>query len=208
MFSSACSRHPCIRDAVAAIDALHLDLGILDYSAILHVEAPDLAQVTGVSRIDSQELRDDSEPAAGVQGSVRQVETLLPQPLWVKVATVFVANALIIVWPSIRGDIAPLQTSDVAGVRGEGCCAAVGLPNIHLTAASAMLFDVRPWLLSTWGALSSVGGILGTICSTRKLAHINVEGKLPIRKRESLVSRPTREKGKRGGTPGWFQSSC
>ena len=136
-----------IRGAVAAIDALHLDLGILDYSAILHVEAPDLAQVTGVSRIDSQELRDDSEPAAGVQGSVRQVESLLPQPLWVKVATVFVANALIIVWPSIRGDIAPLQTSDVAGVRGEGSCAAVGLPNIHLTAASAMLFDVRPWLL-------------------------------------------------------------
>ena len=112
-------------------------LGVLVHLSVLDVEALDLGQAA--ARAD--ELRDNGHLGLGVEGGAGAVEVLDAHAVAVEVAAILVAHALVAVVAvaAVSRGCASDETSALAGVGSVGGRDAVGLPDVHLGAASAGL---------------------------------------------------------------------
>mmetsp|Transcript_61394 Transcript_61394/g.190297 ORF Transcript_61394/g.190297 Transcript_61394/m.190297 type:complete len:520 (-) Transcript_61394:182-1741(-) len=161
---------PLLRQAHLLVDGIAgkavkiLDLGVVDELAVLHVEPPNLHEVSRVCPIVGQELRHDGDGLRGVDLEVgaRTVEVLVAKPEVVVITTVFVADALVAAAaialcfsaalavgrrvPALEA-LALQRPLVVASVRREGRGVLVGLPDVHLGAADAPVPLGPPLLL-------------------------------------------------------------
>mmetsp|Transcript_108476 Transcript_108476/g.324390 ORF Transcript_108476/g.324390 Transcript_108476/m.324390 type:complete len:519 (+) Transcript_108476:545-2101(+) len=143
--------------AVEAIEVL--DLGVLNDLPILHIQPPNLLEVSGVCAVVSQELRYHCHGLGGVDRESRAVpvEVLVPEAEMIKIAAVLIADALVAaatvtLWLSAAGAVlgrvtalvrpgalATQRPDSAAGVRSEGRGLPVCLPDVHLGAARAVV---------------------------------------------------------------------
>ena len=114
--------------------------------SILHVEAANLLQLTIVLAIVRQKLGHHSHWFQGIDGEARTfpIEAAVSVPEGVDVAAIFVAKTLValilVIVTTLNAftHVLPLSRN-VAWVRGIGSCHVVGLPNIHLGTAGAIV---------------------------------------------------------------------
>lgn len=128
-----------VGDGVAGGHASDVDLGVLDDLAALHVNAADLAERARGGTGVRDELGHDGHLGARVDGEALAVERLVAHAEGVEIATVGIADALV---PAVDGAVfasAAVHARDGAGVRGVGGRDGVGLPDIHLIAARAVV---------------------------------------------------------------------
>eukprot|EP00411_Alexandrium_monilatum_P052056 CAMPEP_0175424174 /NCGR_PEP_ID=MMETSP0095-20121207/48643_1 /TAXON_ID=311494 /ORGANISM="Alexandrium monilatum, Strain CCMP3105" /LENGTH=495 /DNA_ID=CAMNT_0016723457 /DNA_START=9 /DNA_END=1493 /DNA_ORIENTATION=- len=130
-----------ISDCVAT-DARDRGVRVLDDTAVLDIEALNPGQLARVGAICGVELRDNLDRPAGVHNVSRAVavEGPVPHPVGVEVATILVAVPVetFFAIPARRA-FTLHGARDAAGVRGVGCRLAVGLPDVHLGTAEAVL---------------------------------------------------------------------
>lgn len=139
-------------DGVAR-DTLDLGLRVGDNSAVLDVEALDLAEGTGLITSVGDELGDNSEDGAGVNGPTITIEFLVTHAVGVEVAPIRVARAgvtLIRVSTTAASVSAHNLAGVIAGVRSVGSCHGVGFPDIHLRAASAVASNTSVGVVIRW----------------------------------------------------------
>ena len=145
-----------VGDGVAA-DAGPGRLGVGDHLAVLHVEALDLLEGAAGGAVVGDELGDDGELALGVDGHARTVEGLVALAEGVEITSVGVAGAAVAVGAvGATAGVAAAHhlAGGVAGVRSEGRGDAVGLPDIHLRAAGAVVASTRIGIIG--GGLPSI----------------------------------------------------
>ena len=129
-----------VSDGVAGVDSGDGDLGVLDDFAVLDVETTDLGEVTGAGPVRGNELGDDGEFLAGVDGLAFTEEGLVTHTEGVEVASVFVADTTVtIVAVTTLSAGASGLTVGAANVRGVCGSVGVGFPDIHLAAAGTVL---------------------------------------------------------------------
>lgn len=179
-----------------ARDTSNVGLGVLNDLAVLDVETLDLAEIaSGVL----DELGDDGELGAGVDGLALTVEGGVAHAVRVEVATIGIAGTAIAVGgvgTAAGVTLAHVLVDGGAGVGSEGGRDLVGLPDIHLRAASTVVTNTsvrvvgggRPALnvtntvdvLEITGALSVAvtGTVLGTslVGGVLGLATIKIHG--------------------------------
>lgn len=129
---------PGIGDGVLVGEAGNGGDRVGDDDAILDVEALDLGEIAG--RV-LQELGDNGELLCGIDSLALAVEGLVAHAVSVEIASIGIANTAIAV--SAVGTtaaiaLAPALADGGAGVRSEGGSHVVGLPDIHLRAASTI----------------------------------------------------------------------
>ena len=110
--------------------------------AILDVETLDLGQGAGVSSVISQKLGNESEWGVGIDDATRAIEGLISLAESIEVTSIGVAGtaiSVVTVCPTARVSSAPDLPGLVAWVRSECRRDAVGLPNVHLSTARAMI---------------------------------------------------------------------
>mmetsp|Transcript_84517 Transcript_84517/g.247894 ORF Transcript_84517/g.247894 Transcript_84517/m.247894 type:complete len:470 (+) Transcript_84517:174-1583(+) len=220
-------RRPCVLELIlvratifvgqrVSLHALNGRLGVLDHSAALHVDAADLLQVTIVSAVGRDELRDDGDNLVCPHRAAVAPEVLAAHSVGVEVAAVLVADALVLV-PLISITAVHVLALDVAcclaGVHGERLGLAVPLKEVYLWAAGAVgpvhvglavdeVGAVRAVRVAVAGAelgacfvvalalapiLLHVHQVDGSVDPARQAADVNVEGKLAVLKLEDLV---------------------
>jgi hypothetical protein len=109
-------------------------LGVLVHLAVLDVEALDLGQAGA----GADELGDDGHLLLGVEGGAGAVKVLRTHAVAVEVAAILVADTLVaVVAVTAVGARAGNNTRALAGVGSVCGRDAVGLPDVHLSAASA-----------------------------------------------------------------------
>ena len=119
-------RAEVLGDRVDAVDAGDLRERVLDDLAALHVDAADLGEGTGGRVVGGQELRDDREGLARVDGHALAEESGVTHAVRVEVTAVAVAHASVARAVSARAT--SLRDSS-ARVGSEGSRIVVGLPN-------------------------------------------------------------------------------
>ena len=127
-------------DRVARVSR-DLGLGVREDLAVLHVEALDISEL---ARSVSVELRHDSHLLIRVDGEPGTVEGLVALAPGVEVAAVRVAGAAVaVVGVGPAAAVARANVGRVVGtgVRRVGRALAVGLPDVHLSAASTQVAD-------------------------------------------------------------------
>ena len=125
-------------DGVDGVDSGDVDVGVLDHLAVLDVDAADLRESSGGGVVAGQELGDNCERLGSVDGHAGAQESGVAETEGVEVTTVGVAETCV---PSAVITGAASLTVGRARVRGKGSSDAVGLPDIHLTAASTKAAD-------------------------------------------------------------------
>lgn len=120
-----------------------VDLAVLDDLAVLHVDAADLLERARRGAGVGEELGDDSHLLSGVDGLSRAVERLDAHTERVEVAAVGVAGAGVAA-AGARATTASVARATrlldvVAWVGGDGGGYRVGLPDVHLVAATAVV---------------------------------------------------------------------
>ncbi len=112
-----------------------VDLRILDDTTILDIDTTDLGECAGGGVVVSEELSDNSEFAAGIDGHALAEEVLDTHTEGVKITTVGVTNTI---EPALDGAVfagAASLTAHGARVGSVGSRNRVCLPNVHFTTA-------------------------------------------------------------------------
>lgn len=127
-----------VGDGVDGVNSWDGNGGVLDDLAILNVETTDLVEVTVGSTVSRDELSDDGELAACVDGHTFAKESLVAHTEGVEIASVLITNSSVplVVVTAVSARAFGL-TVDGARVRSEGSGIVVGLPNVHLGTASS-----------------------------------------------------------------------
>jgi hypothetical protein len=123
-------------DGVDGVDAGDVHSRVLDGLAVLDVDAADLRERTGGGVVVRQELGHDGERLAGINGETVAVECGVTHTEGVEVAAVSVTET------SVPGAVVARAAGllgNSARVRSVCSSIAVGLPNIHLTAAGTVV---------------------------------------------------------------------
>lgn len=125
-----------VGDGVDSVDSGNGDGGVLDDLAVLDVKTTDLVEVAVGCAIGGDELGNDSELAAGVNGHTLAEERFVAHAERVEVTSVLVAKAGVplVVITALSTRALGLAV-DGTGVRSESSSIVVGLPDIHLRAA-------------------------------------------------------------------------
>lgn len=124
-----------VGDGVDRIDAWDAGSRVLNDLAILDIDAADLGESTGRGVVVRQELGDNGEGFAGVNGEVLAEEVLVTHAEGVEVATVTVAKTGV---PRTLGVGAASLSGRRARMGSVGGGIVVSFPDIHLRAASAI----------------------------------------------------------------------
>lgn len=122
-------------------------LRVGDQLAVLNVEAPDLCEWV------ANELGDDSEHLAGVDGHAAAVESRITHAVRIEVASIRIASASIAsgrVCTSAGVASAHGLCDGVARVGCYGCRDCVRFPNVHLGAARAMVSNSSILVVGRW----------------------------------------------------------
>lgn len=117
-------------------------VGLRNDFAVLDVEALDLAEGAGVSTVISEELRHNSEGLGGVDNLARPVERSVAHAVRVEVTAVRITLSRIAVGRVCATAVIPIAhrlSWRVAWVRSDRIGDAVGFPDIHLSAARAVV---------------------------------------------------------------------
>ena len=131
-----------VSDRVEALST-DIDVAALNHFPILDPQAPDLGELPVIGAVAGDELRNHGKGAGRIDGKVgvRAKESLVAQSVWVEIAAVFVADSSV---PLTRGIVSTLGSVasglplDGADVRRVCSRDAVGFPDVHLGAASAV----------------------------------------------------------------------
>lgn len=127
-------------DGVGGVDAGDTRHAVGDDCTVLDVEAADLSEVAAGGAVVGNELGDDGELLAGVDGHALAEEGLVAHTEGVEVATIGVTEAVVpVVTLAALSTRAASLDIDSAGMRGECSTHGVGLPDVHLVAASTVL---------------------------------------------------------------------
>jgi hypothetical protein len=145
-------------------------LGVGDDLAVLDVETLDLVEDTIGSL---EELGDDGELGLGVDSHARSVEVLDTLAVRVEVASIGIASTGITggrVSTTAGITLATVLADSGARVRSVGGRDGVGLPDIHLSAARAVLADTSVLVVGRGSPLSRVGLTVDELEITRALS--------------------------------------
>lgn len=157
-------------DGVAS-DASNLGLRVLNDLAVLDIEALDLTEIA--SRV-LEELGDDGELLGGIDGLALTVEGGVTHAVRVEVATIGIAStaiAVVGVGTTARVALAHVLVDGGAGVGSESGRDLVGLPDIHLRAASTVVTDT---------SVGIVGGGIPTLNVTNTVDVLEITGALSV----------------------------
>ena len=133
-----------IGDGVDGVDAWDVDYAVLDDLAVLDVDAANFREVAVGGSVGRDELSDNGELPAGVDGLAFTEEGLVTHTEGVEVASVFVADTTVtIVAVTTLSAGASGLTVGAANVRGVCGSVGVGLPDIHLVTTGAVLARAR-----------------------------------------------------------------
>lgn len=160
-----------ISDGIDWVNSRNLDSWVLVDPATLDPLAADLNKVTIVSAIMSDELSDDGELLVGVEGETgaRTIEVPVAHAPWVDVASVLVADTVVTLVRGVvtaRRALATVEAVSRASVGSVGVGVVVGLPDIHLGAASSVLARAGILVLGRW--LPSLGVGLSSLVNISK----------------------------------------
>jgi len=139
------------------VDSWYVDVGVLDDLAVLDVEATNLAEGAGCGTVAGDELGDDCELLGSVDGHALSVEGLVTHTEGVEVTTIGIANTGVAVGGTTSIAFAASLLVDCARVRSECSSVVVGLPDIHLVAASTVLTGSCVYVGGGCGPSSRVG---------------------------------------------------
>lgn len=115
-------------------------MGVLDDFTVLNVETTDFGEGTVGGVVSGDELSDDGEFLARVDGFADTEEGLVTHAPGVEIATVLVADTVVsCVVVTAVGAGATSLTVDCARVGSVGSGVGVGFPDIHLCAAGTVL---------------------------------------------------------------------
>jgi len=116
--------------------------GVGDDLAVLDVEAADLLESASAGAVVGNELGDDLEGLGSVDDLTGTIVVPLSETVWGEVATVSVAETTVAIWDTALLARAALEATVVCGVArmgGVGIGNGVGFPDIHLSAARAVV---------------------------------------------------------------------
>lgn len=139
-------------DGIVWLHSVDVDLGVLDNLSVLLVDTADLLEVAGGLAVVGNELSDDGHLGVGVDSLALAIEAGVSHTVGVEVASVLVADTEVSVWSVVAalGAGAALLLGGGARVRSVGGSHAVGLPDIHLVAASSVLALTGVWIEIRW----------------------------------------------------------
>jgi hypothetical protein len=129
-----------VGDRVVGSHSGDVGLGVLDDYTILDVDTADFLERTSIGSVSSDELGDDGDLLGGIDSLAGSVEVLLTLAVRVEVASILVADTTIsVITVTAVVSEAAVWSILAARVRGVGGGDGVGLPDIHLIAACAVL---------------------------------------------------------------------
>ena len=140
-----------VGNGVAGGDVRHVDVGVGNHFAVLHVLAPDFLEVAGGSARVGDELGNDSKDLTGIDGLADTIKGLVAHAIRVEITTSLIA----------RGGAGRAGASSIAswgaGMGSVGCRHLVGFPNIHLRAARTEVAFARVGTVGIGSPPSNIG---------------------------------------------------
>ena len=147
-------RAEAVGDGVDGVDAGDLREGVGDHLAVLDVEPVDLFEGTRARAGVGDELCHDGELGLRVNLKPGAVEGGVAHAVRIEVASGLVAGGRAGAASASR---ALSLLGATAGVGGVGSGIAVGLPDVHLVAASTVLACAGIWISGGWSPADVVG---------------------------------------------------
>ncbi len=127
-------------DGVVRVHAVDVRSGVLDDFAVLNVDTTDFDEVAGRGVVGGDELGDDGELGAGIDGQASAEEGLVSHAVRVEIAAILVTRSVVpLVIITAVGAGAALLSGNIANMRSVGGRLGVGFPDVHLIAARAVL---------------------------------------------------------------------
>lgn len=140
-FADVCAK--AFSNGIVGLDSGDFGTGVIDDLSVLNVEAADLDEVAVVLTIVGDKLGDDGHFLAGVDGvgGALAIETAFAEAEGVEITAIGIANGVVTTSGWAVASLASDQAELSAGMRCVRSGDLVGLPNIHLSAASAPIAD-------------------------------------------------------------------
>lgn len=141
-----------VADGVGGGDSGDVGRRVLDDLAVLDIETADLSERAIGGSVSGDELGDDGELGAGIDGHPLAEERLVAHTVRVEIATVLVADAVVPVIGIVTalGARATSLSLGRANVRGVGSGVEVAFPDIHFTATCAVLARPGVDIVGRW----------------------------------------------------------
>jgi len=142
---------------VGSSDSRNVGLGVLDNLSTLDVETSNFAESAGGGVVVGQELSNNSEGLAGIDGETLAIERLVTHAERVEVAAIGIANTAVTRSDSTIISLAASLAVNGARVGGEGGGDGVGFPDIQLVAARTVLTCASICIIRGSGPADRVG---------------------------------------------------
>jgi hypothetical protein len=111
----------------------------------------DFRKVSGVGSIGGDELGNNGDWFGGINSLVWTIEIFDTSSIWVKIATIFIADTLVSVGTlTARKSFTHQLSFDVTWMSSVCLCHVVGLPDIHLCAARSEFSSSGIWVGLGW----------------------------------------------------------
>jgi len=129
-----------VRNGVVSLDTRNVDLGVLDDLSVLQVDTANFRELTSATVAASEELCDNSHLLGGIDSLALTQEGLVAHTERVEVTAVLVARRVVTIsWATTSIAITTLLGNVLTGVGCDRGGHAVGLPDVHLHTAGAVL---------------------------------------------------------------------
>ena len=147
-----------IGDLVGGVNAIDLALRVGNGHTVLDVDALDGGEGARLSAVGGDELGDDGDHLGGVHGPADTEEVGVAHAVAVEITSILIADTgVAVISITTVGSLALDEALTRACVRGVGRRRLVGLPDIHLCAASSVLSAASVDVAVRWSPAVDVG---------------------------------------------------
>jgi len=136
---------------VLGIKSWNVGFWVLDDFTVLNEDSSDFTKVSGIGTVSSDELGNNLKWLGGINSLAWTIEVFDTSSVWVKIATIFIADTFVSVgtltaFKSFAGELSINSTR----MSSESFSHVVGLPDIHLGAARSVLSSSGIWVGLGW----------------------------------------------------------